>query len=413
MDQLDDALMTAFTAAAREHLAGIEPALLEREQAGTAIDGELASRAFRAAHAIKGGAGALNLPAVRALARRLESLLHLVRDHALPPDGRTVQAMLAGFGRLSGLVEAAGGNDARDDADVLAELAALEDQHLTGEQKALAAAVVPVALPDGTAVFFEDGLSLHQAAAAGRHLYLVEYDLIHDVQARGRTPLDVIATMEASGLIVDCRTELAAVGDLDAPPVNRIPFYVLFATVVEPDIIGYLFALDPERIHPVSLPDAANAPAAPELPAVADVVDVAAVADVADVVDVAEAGTIGEADARPERRFGSWRLDVGADGAVVSLEEREVPDAAGAREALLAALSQGLGVTLDWGDAPGADLALVQVVAAAARTFAKRGLPFGHADGAPRALADAAARAGIDAEALAAAGLPAETFFSA
>ncbi len=401
MDQLDDAIMTAFAADAREHLAGIESALMEMEQAGTAIDGELVSRVFRVAHGIKGGAGALNLTAVRDLARRLEGLLHLVRDHTLVPDSRAVRAMLSGFGRLIGLVEAAGDNDGQDVADILAELAALEDEHLTSEQQAQAAVVVPVALPDGTAVFFEDALSLHQAAAADRHLYLVEYDLIHDVQARGRTPLDVIATMEASGLIVDCRTELAAVGDLDAPPVNRIPFYVLFATVVEPDIIGYLFALDPERIHPVSLPDAAPVPAAPELPAVTD------------VAENGEVGVIGEADARPGRIFGSWRLDAGADGAVVSLEERAVPDAAGAREALLAALSRGLGVTMDWGGAPGADLALVQVVVAAARTFANRGLAFGHAGGAPQVLAGAAARAGIDAEALAAVGLPAETLFSA
>jgi len=51
-------------------------------------------------------------------------------------------------------------------------------------------------------------------------------------------------------------------------------------------------------------------------------------------------------------------------------------------------------------------------VVAAARAFAARGLAFGHAGGPPRALADVAARAGIDPEALAAVGLPADVLFA-
>jgi len=383
MDQMDDALMTLFVEDTRERLGDIESALMDMERAGAGIDGELVNKVFRAAHSIKGGAGFLNLRNIRDLAHRLESLLHLVRNREMAPDARVVNLLLAGFDRLLALVESVAASDRQDIGQTLADLAGLTDEHLTSEQKAQAAAVIPVALPGGEVVFSEDELSLRQAVSGGRNLYLVEYDLIHDVQARGRTPFDVISTMEASGLIVGCRMELAAVGDLGDPPVNRIPFYVLFASVVEPDIVGYLFALDVGRIHPVVLPEpAAAALAGPKGPEGADAA------------------------------FGPWRLRFAASGAVLSLDAGAAPDAAAAREALLAALSRGDGLVIDWNAAQAVDLAAVQVVVAAARAFAARGLAFGHAGGPPRALADVAARAGIDPEALAAVGLPADVLFA-
>ena len=217
----------------------------------------------------------------------------------------------------------------------------------------------------------------------GKNLYLVEYDLIHDVQARGKTPLDVITTMESSGLIVDCRMELTAVGDLDAPPVNRIPFYVLYASIVEPDIVGYLFALDVSRIHPVDL-DALLPPA--DAPAPDALVQA------------------------PAREFGHWLLTDGRQAAEVRLAPGHAPEAAAAREALLAALAAGRDTLLVWPDAQACDLALLQVLVAAARGFAARGLTLAHGDAPPPALAETIRRAGLGPKDLADAGLPGDLF---
>lgn len=393
MDQMDDEIMTLFVEDSREHLADIESALMDMERGGADIDEELVNKVFRAAHSIKGGAGFLNLGNVRDLAHKLENLLHLVRSREVAPDTRVINGLLAGFDRLLGLVEAGPAGDAQDIAQMLADLAALTAEHLTTEQRVQAAAVIPIALPGGEVIFIEDELSIRQAVAGGKNLYLVEYDLIHDVQARGKTPLDVITTMEASGLILDCRMELAAVGDLDAPPVNRIPFYVLFASIVEPDIVGYLFVLESRRIHPVDLgllgPRAGDAPARP-------------------------APSEPETPATPETRqvFGPWELVLSGSQATLRLTPGRSADAAKAREALLFSLAQGAAVAMQWNDPAEADLLLLQVVVSAGRTFAARGLALTHAGGVPAALAATAARAGITPESLAAVGLPASLLFA-
>jgi two-component system chemotaxis sensor kinase CheA len=222
---------------------------MDMESHGADIDEELVNKVFRAAHSIKGGAGFLNLGNVRDLGHRLENVLHMIRGRELVPDSRAITILLHGFDRLRALVEHADASDREDISGLLAELSGLAVEHLPPDKKAVLAETVDITLPDGRVLFTDARLSLEQAAKGGRLLYLVEYDLIHDVHARKKTPLDIFATMEASGLIVDCRVDLAAVGDLDAPPANSIPLFVLFATIVEPDVVGYLFALAGRRIR--------------------------------------------------------------------------------------------------------------------------------------------------------------------
>lgn len=382
MDQLDDEILVMFIEDSREHLGNIETALMDMERHGADIDEELVNTVFRAAHSIKGGAGFLNLANIRELAHRLENLLHMIRGRELTPDTRIINQLLTGFDRLLALVERGPQSDAEDIGELLAALSGVAEEHFTTEQRAQAAAKAVIALPGGAGAFTADELSLRQAVHGGKNLYLVEYDLIHDVQARGKTPLDVITTMESSGLIVDCRMELSAVGDLDAPPVNRIPFYVLYASIVEPDIVGYLFALDVSRIHPVDLdallPPAAAAPDAPAL--------------------------------TQPREFGPWLLTDAQQAAEVRLAPGQLPEAAAAREALLAALATGRDTLLVWPQAPACDLALLQVLIAAVRGFAARGQALAHGDAPPPALAEAVRRAGLGPKDLADAGLPGELF---
>ena len=176
------------------------------ERCGADIDEELVNTVFRAAHSIKGGAGFLNLNNIRDLAHKLESLLHMIRNRELVPDTRVINRLLAGFDRLLGLVEVAPASDQQDIADILTELSGLTAEHLSPQQLAQAAATIPISLPGGDVLFSEDELSLRQALAGGKNLYLVEYDLIHDVQARGKTPLDIITTMgRPAPLAFPCR----------------------------------------------------------------------------------------------------------------------------------------------------------------------------------------------------------------
>ncbi|MFZ5428210.1 MAG: Hpt domain-containing protein [Thermodesulfobacteriota bacterium] len=244
----DDDILSCFIEDAREHLTGIEESLLDMEQAGAGADPDLVNTVFRAAHSIKGGAGFLGLEKARDLAHRLETLLHMMRTGEMVPGPGTVSPLLAGFDLLRALVESGKDGNGRDISGTLDALAGLVSSHLPEQERPLMGSKLDISLP-GTASFSLDMLTLRQSLQGGKNLYLVEYDLIHDVHARGKTPLDILSVMESSGLILDSRIDLDAVGDLDGPLTNRIPFHLIFATIVEPDVVGYLFSLDPSRIR--------------------------------------------------------------------------------------------------------------------------------------------------------------------
>jgi two-component system chemotaxis sensor kinase CheA len=78
----------------------------------------------------------------------------------------------------------------------------------------------------------------------------VEYDLIHDVHKKDKTPLSVLSEMEKSGIILDSKINIEAVGTLeDHNTSTRIPFLVLFATILESNMINALFDVEEECIY--------------------------------------------------------------------------------------------------------------------------------------------------------------------
>ena len=56
--------------------------------------------------------------------------------------------------------------------------------------------MVDIRLPDGKVVFTIPEFDIFQAIKGDKFIYLVEYDLIHDVQNKGKTPLEVLTKMQ-------------------------------------------------------------------------------------------------------------------------------------------------------------------------------------------------------------------------
>ncbi len=375
MDCVEDDILHMFIEDTRDHLADIETSLMDLERDGS--DEELINKVFRAAHSIKGGAGFLNLRNVRDLAHKLENLLHLARNQELAISKRLINALLAGFDLLLSLVEQGVESDGRDISAVLEELSGLTRESAPEEEQESIDAPVTISLPGHDPIFVEDLFNLRQSLKGGKLLYLVKYDLIHDVQARGKTPLDVIAAMESSGLIIDCKMDIEAVGDLSGPLTNAIPFYVLFATIVEPDVISYLFAIDSKRIELIDLDklageDAAEAPPEP----------------VWTPVD---------------------RVAARIEDGTVRLALAGQADAQGCRNllaALIQCLDKGANAVLDMPELTSVPLRLLQILAAAGAGFARQDAKLTLSGQGAKLASQAAARAGFTPGALAGAGVP-------
>ncbi|NOY44873.1 MAG: response regulator [Deltaproteobacteria bacterium] len=264
MTILDDETLQMYVEESLDHLEDIESDLLAIEQAGAGADEELVNKVFRAAHSIKGGAGFLGLTAINQLAHKLENVLGLFRSKELVPNPDVINLLLQGFDRLRDLLQDV---DAGRDADVSELVVALEGlttANVPEERKPSVSERVQVVLDSHGPVFTVSRFELEQAVKGGKNLYVFEYDLIHDVQRRGRSPLTVLQELEDGGVILDAKVDLGVVGGLDSEALPRtIPFLVLYATIVGTDIASGVFDLPDERIHVLGEANFRDAPPEP------------------------------------------------------------------------------------------------------------------------------------------------------
>jgi two-component system chemotaxis sensor kinase CheA len=251
---MDDETLQMYVEEAAEHLGDIENDLLAIEQAGADIDVELVNKVFRAAHSIKGGAGFLGLTKIKDLGHKIENILDMVRNRELVPEPEVVNIVLLAFDKLRDLISnVAESNDAYID-DHVAALTAAASANLEGEEKASVDRLVEVRDSRGRVVFEVAEFDLLQNKKGGKNLYLLEFDLIHDVQRKNKTIFDILKGMDSTGVILDLKVDFEAVGTLEDDDFsNRIPFFVLFGSIIEDDIMPALLDLGSEFITTLSI----------------------------------------------------------------------------------------------------------------------------------------------------------------
>jgi len=268
---LDDELVQDYLAECREHLATIEADLLAMEQAGEEIDEQLVNRVFRAAHSIKGGAGFFDLIKIRELAHKTENVLDMIRSRQMAPTAAIISILLLAFDKLSDLVQHHRESNQADIREFVDALNGLTAAHLPADQKrsVIEAVAVPVRAEASRSIQVS-AFDLNQARRGGKCIYLIEYDLIHDIQRRGKKPWEVLKGLIECGTILEIVLDLDSAGTLDDEPSNRLPLEVLYATVLEPDLIGQVVEVPPERVRSIEKNGAAKPlaePAVPEAPA--------------------------------------------------------------------------------------------------------------------------------------------------
>lgn len=356
--ELND-LMPGFVEDCLEHLGDIETSLMDMEAAGESLDAELVNRVFRAAHSIKGGAGMLGLDNIKALAHKLENVLHMVRSGEIPVGKDLIGVLLGGFDRLTELVS----NAARSETMPIDEQVARLEALVATSAKGAADTGTPKEIPVGrSGIFVIDPVSLEQARHGGYDIYLLEFDLIHDIHGRGTMPLDVMRILADTGRIVDCKLDFEAVGGLDEFE-NRIPFYVLFATILEQKYVTSLVRLPADKVR--------------------------GLAEAGDAVEVRQAANRCES-------FGSvgFRSE-GSSGCIVLPADMTGRAVEHLKSALLAALSTCTETVIEAKAAVRHDLLLLQLLCSAKATFRQQGKRLGLTGGLPHDLQQAALTLGF------------------
>ena len=232
---LEDDIVLEYLAECREHLTTIETDLLSMEQAGAAIDEQLVNRVFRAAHSIKGGAGFFDLLKIKELGA---SDRERAGSGALAPDDsefRDCEHPAAGLRQAaqpdSGALPTSNDADISEFTDALGRLA--EAASAVRNKSARPQETVTIRFRTRSAGSPARLLTWQQARRGGKFVYVIEYDLIHDIQRRGKTPLEVLNQLMKCGDILTTEFDLDSAGTLEQEPSNALLLDVLYSTALD------------------------------------------------------------------------------------------------------------------------------------------------------------------------------------
>ncbi|HCG04488.1 MAG TPA: chemotaxis protein CheA [Desulfovibrio sp.] len=279
----------------RDVLAEADVHLLELEVAGERADPELLGRLSRLVHGLRGAAGLLGLEGAGRVARVLEAAFELARDGSLRLTPEAVSA-LGGCMRtlvgLSGVGEADGQGDSADPGDLgggsvmldVAGIAGFEDgldepsplcapgwngEADTRAEKAIARLLpqmedtapadlraaaresLRVCDPDGNCLFDLHGIDVLRARRDGLYLYVVEFGGTDDLLRKDLSPLGLLAFLRKSGLVLDARFVPGPGGE--GPGVPGFGLHVLYASILEPDLVNTVFQVTSDRVHPIDV----------------------------------------------------------------------------------------------------------------------------------------------------------------
>ncbi|WP_045212296.1 hybrid sensor histidine kinase/response regulator [Desulfonatronovibrio magnus] len=246
---MDDETLQMYVEESREHLEDIENDLLTIEADGDDINIDLVNKVFRAAHSMKGGAGFLGLNNVKELAHKIENVLDMIRNNEIVPNPEIVNIILLAFDRLSELIENIAQSDDMDITEHVVALTGVATDTMPDSEKDSIVNELEIKDSRGRKIFDVSEFDLNQARKGGKIVYLLEFDLIRDVHRKDKKPLDLIKDMQSTGSILDLKVDIEGVGTLDDDEFsNRIPLFILFSSIIEPDIVNTLFDLEPDMV---------------------------------------------------------------------------------------------------------------------------------------------------------------------
>lgn len=237
MSMLSTEAMREFVQEAREHLASIEPDLLEIERQGGEVQREALDRIFRAIHSVKGGASFLAFGQLSKLSHAMEHALAELRDGLVGVDSGVVDVLLRGVDILRCMLDDI---DHSDDVPCHRELAELA-QLLKTAKKAPSPeyiAVESTASPDVRTLlttFRVEPQELAQSLARGMKLYRVT--LTSELRASGTTPETVTSKIASIGTVLGS----------DATPASE-DLSILCASVVDREMFLHELGLGNESI---------------------------------------------------------------------------------------------------------------------------------------------------------------------
>ncbi len=252
-------LYGSFIEEANEVLAEVENDFLEIEEAGKNFDTELVNKVFRGIHSMKGSSGFLGLTSIGSLAHEMENVLNLIRNNELVPTSAIIDPLLKGADVLRNMIADVTNSN---EIDVSNEIQALK-QAISGQASAETQESlnrdVDVSHPNGGLAFVMiKELELVSRQNQGMHVYLLEIDMIQDLEDKNRKPLDFLKELYSQGELVESYLSTAGMGTLSSSLPDSMTLMLLYASKWKRDNLAETLKLDKDKINLIASADQKN-----------------------------------------------------------------------------------------------------------------------------------------------------------
>lgn len=245
----DDETLQMYVEESLEHLGDIETDLLTLEEQGEELDDELVNSVFRAAHSVKGGAGFMGLDVVKELSHYLENILGLIRDREIVISSDIISILLRSFDKLKELISNIETSNDQEISQFVKDLKSITETNLPEDEQIAIEEICQIQHPESKIILQSNRYDIEQAKKQGKFIYILEYDLIKDIHKKNKNPLEVITSLSKSGVILDCKIDVSSIGTLEDEIPTKIPLFILFGSIIEPDMAPILVELDEEYVH--------------------------------------------------------------------------------------------------------------------------------------------------------------------
>jgi chemotaxis signal transduction protein/HPt (histidine-containing phosphotransfer) domain-containing protein len=233
-------LIPEFVEESLEHLKNIEEDIIIIER-GTA-DNELINRVFRAVHSIKGGSSFLGLKNIEQLSHKMEDIFNLVRNNDLEFTSQISSSVLKSVDKLREMLES---TEDSDNFDISSNLSALEA--CLGEKHAIDK-TLKVQLEETNDSIGLDKYTFDSLKKQGKKVYHIQFELKEKENQNYSTPLEFFREIEKTGEIVQRNVDIELVLKDDSFTGEGIPLSIIYASVLEKDLVAYIFGIEEDRV---------------------------------------------------------------------------------------------------------------------------------------------------------------------
>jgi two-component system, chemotaxis family, sensor kinase CheA len=287
-------VVNEFVEEAREHLSNTEYDLLAMENGRDGEGSDIIDRLFRTIHSIKGASGTFGFPAVMELSHAMESVLLLFRDGRATPDHGKINDLLSGLDKLKCMIDDIHSSSKVDCRNEMERLNAIvqvgkspggpvgNDVQSSAPHPPASTCASPqssrcvnleIKGPAGSLVTFQaDADQITSALAMQHFVCVIRVDRDRDFDQKQRTDQDFLARLQTLGQCLAADSGVGCKSDGT--------WHYLFATVLEPDLIGSALDISDEQIEVIAPEVLLQAPKAepldlqPQLPSESGSADV-------------------------------------------------------------------------------------------------------------------------------------------